>query len=125
MAHILIVDDEPDIRVYLQTIFEDAGHDVRVASNGREGEAVLSEFTPDFAVLDIIMPVASGVNLYRAIRGNPALHRMPVIFLSAVVRHRDQLEDQMKGLPEPEAWVDKPFKADRMVQLVESLLSDG
>jgi CheY-like chemotaxis protein len=122
MARILIVDDEPDVRIYLKTVFEDQGHEVRAAENGREGTEILAAFTPDLVILDLIMPLQSGVHLYRTLRTDKDLKVIPVIILSAVVRHRDQYRDQFADLPEPDAWIDKPFKADRLLRVADSLL---
>lgn len=60
MAKVLIVDDEPTIRELFRYIFEDAGHEVQLASNGREALEVVTLHVPDFIVLDVSMPEMSG-----------------------------------------------------------------
>jgi len=61
MARILVIDDENSIRELFRYIFEDAGHEVVLANNGREALAVLEATIPDFMVLDVSMPEMSGI----------------------------------------------------------------
>ncbi|MCM2268410.1 MAG: response regulator [Elusimicrobiales bacterium] len=60
MAKILIVDDESSIRELFRYVFEDAGHQVSLAGNGREALAAVQAERPDFMVLDVSMPVMTG-----------------------------------------------------------------
>lgn len=60
MASILIVDDEATIRDLFRYIFEDAGHAVALANNGKEALEALRASVPDFIVLDVSMPEMSG-----------------------------------------------------------------
>ncbi|MBU2573950.1 MAG: response regulator [Elusimicrobia bacterium] len=60
MAKILIVDDESTIRELFKYVFEDAGHKVELANNGRQALDILRNGIPDFIVLDIAMPEMSG-----------------------------------------------------------------
>ena len=60
MAKVLIVDDEPAILELFKYVFEDAGHQVALAKNGREAVEVVSAAPPDFIILDVAMPVMSG-----------------------------------------------------------------
>ena len=54
-AHILVVDDEPDIRELVRDILEDEGHQVTVAENGEEARTQFARSTPDLVLLDIWM----------------------------------------------------------------------
>src|SRR5436190_416272 len=77
---VLIVEDEPDIRESLREVLEDEGYTVAVASNGKEGLAQLARLSkPCAVVLDIIMPVMSGNELYNAMQADPALAAIPVL----------------------------------------------
>lgn len=60
MCKILIVDDEPTILELFRYVFEDAGHEVRLARNGRQALEELARALPDFMVLDVAMPEMSG-----------------------------------------------------------------
>jgi CheY-like chemotaxis protein len=77
---VLIVEDEPDIRESLREVLEDEGYAVAVAANGKEGLAQLARLPkPCAVVLDIIMPVMSGNELYNAMQADPALAAIPVL----------------------------------------------
>lgn len=68
MAKILIIDDENSIRELFRFIFEDAGHEVLLAENGKEALAVLQQAIPDFMVLDVSMPEMSGTEFILELR---------------------------------------------------------
>jgi two-component system, sensor histidine kinase and response regulator len=77
---VLIVDDEVEIRETLREAFEDQGFVVRCASNGREGLASLRQFDPPCAVvLDLIMPLMNGNELYAEMQADPKLATIPVV----------------------------------------------
>ena len=65
---ILVVDDEPDVRRYLQTILEDAGFNVVTASDGEEALQIIRRKKPDFISLDLVMPRKSGHRLLFELR---------------------------------------------------------
>jgi two-component system nitrogen regulation response regulator NtrX len=64
-AHILVVDDEPDIRDLVREILEDEGYRVSVAENGASARAAYSRGEPDLVLLDIWMPDIDGITLLR------------------------------------------------------------
>ena len=109
---ILVVDDEEDIRDSLQDALSEEGYAVVVASNGREALRLLPEIPkPCAVILDIIMPVMSGTEVYAAMLASPALADIPVLVStsdpSAAPRH----------LP----IVRKPVNLDRFLMVVASL----
>ena len=77
---VLIVDDETDIRESLKEIFEDEGYVVSTAANGAEAlERLKNEDPPCAMVLDLIMPVVGGVEVYMKMQADPRLAQIPVI----------------------------------------------
>ena len=63
---ILVVDDEPSIRKYLQTLLEVDGYEVDAISSGREAlERVKKGERPDFIILDVLMPEMNGIDTLR------------------------------------------------------------
>ena len=77
---VLVVDDEPEIRDSLRDVLEDEGYRVCLAANGEEALAQLRTLQPPLAViLDIIMPVMSGTELYAAMKADPQLAGVPLI----------------------------------------------
>lgn len=80
---VLIVDDEPDIRLYLKTILENAGFNVMVASHGKQALERMTEKTPDAISLDLVMPKMSGLKFYRYIQKNKDRREIPVVVVTA------------------------------------------
>jgi CheY-like chemotaxis protein len=80
---VLVIDDEPDIRLFLQTLLEDAGFDVAVASNGKEALERMTEKKPDVISLDLVMPKMSGLKFYRYIQKNKERAGIPVVVVTA------------------------------------------
>jgi two-component system, sensor histidine kinase and response regulator len=77
---VLIVDDEPDIRESLREALEEEGYAVVEAANGKEALALLPDLPrPCALILDIIMPVMSGNELYAAMQADPALADIPLV----------------------------------------------
>jgi CheY-like chemotaxis protein len=77
---VLVVDDEPDIRESLKEALVDEGYLVEVAANGRQALDLLPQLNrPCAVIMDIIMPIMSGIELYAAMRAIPALADIPVV----------------------------------------------
>jgi CheY-like chemotaxis protein len=109
---ILIVEDDPDIRASLRDAFEDEGYAVRCAENGRDAlESLRNHARPSAVVLDLLMPVMTGNELYEAMRADPALAGIPVL-VSTSEPHRAP-----RGCP----VLKKPFELRAMLAAVERL----
>jgi CheY-like chemotaxis protein len=80
---ILIVEDEDEARETLQDAFEDQGWSVSVAANGAEALAILNNAIPEVVVLDLVMPVMSGTELYEAMQADPRLSGLPVVVVTS------------------------------------------
>ncbi len=92
--NVLVVDDDPDKAHLLEFALQMAGYDVRVASNGEEGLAVVESYQPDLVIADVMMPLVDGYELARRIRENPRTRFIPVILQTA---GRSNAEDLRKG----------------------------
>ena len=77
--NVLIVDDEPDIRESLCEFFEEEGYSVSSASNGAEALCLLAGDLPSIIILDLIMPLMGGSELYSRIKSDPRLSSVPVL----------------------------------------------
>lgn len=80
-GHILVVDDEPDIRGLLQEILEDEGFSISVAENGEAARNALRARRPDLILLDIWMPDIDGLTLLKEWKENESFD-CPVIMIS-------------------------------------------
>ena len=78
---ILVVDDAPDILEALVTTLDDSGFQTSAASDGRTALRTFYEFQPQLVVLDLVMPMMSGVEVCRQVR---SMSDVPIVFLSGV-----------------------------------------
>lgn len=114
MSHraILIVEDDVDIRESLRDAFEDEGYVVRCAGNGLEGLQALQQLeAPCAVVLDLIMPVMTGNELYAAMQADPALSDIPVIISTS---------DPSRA-PSGVLLVKKPIDLRRMLTVIQKI----
>ncbi len=117
---ILVIDDEPDFVIFLQTLLEDNGFEVVTAADGATGLAKAKAEKPDLITLDISMPGKSGVQVYRDIRSNPETEDIPVFIVTGVVDFR-QLMYQKSGQA-PEGFLNKPIDNDVFLMTVNKIL---
>lgn len=117
MAHVLIIEDDPDVREMMETYLRFTGYTTTSAANGLEGLARLEERTPCVVVLDLAMPVMSGWQFREAQLANPALARVPVVCVSAVF-DRDRVTERL-GVP----CLGKPVDFDDLSRLVRKACS--
>jgi twitching motility two-component system response regulator PilH len=125
---VLVIDDEEDIRVYLSTLLEDQGYRARVLQDDESLAAVAKEFGPGCIILDIMMPVRSGVSLYRELKTSPDLKSIPVIILSGMQSAKNFMTDVIShhgeglAVPEPEGFLEKPLSVPDLMGLIENLV---
>lgn len=119
MAAILIIEDDAAIRALLKVHLEKLGHDVREAENGQLGVAAAQDNAPDLILLDINMPVMDGTQVMKALRGDAATARVPVIALSAVTV--PEMRDDMHLLG-CDAYISKPVNFDALKDNIARLL---
>lgn len=120
MARILIAEDEPDIRELVAFTLRFAGHEVATTSNGEEALQQASLITPDIILMDVRMPRMTGYDACRAMKADPELQHIPVVFLSA----KGQDAEIQTGLDAgAEAYLLKPFAPDQLVERVKEILA--
>jgi CheY-like chemotaxis protein len=125
---ILVVDDEPHVVTYLEMLLQDHGYATISATNGREGLERARERAPDLICLDITMPEESGVRMYRSLKEDPGLARIPVVIVTAVTGLGGDPEplraflSTRRHIPPPEGFFPKPIDRERLLQKVSELL---
>ena len=125
---ILIVDDEMDMRIFLTALFETSGYEAIVTKDGRDGYRIAKEIAPDLIVLDIMMPGEGGVHMYRHLKTDETLKKIPIIMLSAVeektfLHYIKMLRIRLnETIPQPDAYVEKPPEPEELLKIAESLL---
>ena len=113
---ILLVDDEPQIRVMLRDILEQQGYVVATAKDCAQAMEEYRQFLPDAVLLDVMLPDGDGFTLCEQIRCSSDL---PVLFLSA----RDEDEARLKGLGlGADDYIVKPFLPQELLLRVNSIL---
>jgi twitching motility two-component system response regulator PilH len=125
---ILIVDDDPDIRLFSQTVVEEGGHTPLMATNGEEGKEQVKKHKPDLIILDVLMPRESGIRLYRELKTDKKLKNIPVIILSGIAEKsflRSQKALTEFGgaeVPKPEYYLEKPVEAEILAKTIKEVL---
>lgn len=115
--HLLIVDDEDNLRSMLRAALRHHGYEVSEATNGREALAAIERDRPDLVVLDVMMPELDGFEVCRRLR--TAGDDTPVLFLTA----RDDTDDKIRGLTlGGDDYLQKPFSLDELVARAEAVL---
>ena len=116
-AHLLVVDDEPNIVELLSATLRYEGFEVSVATTGNEAVQVAERVKPDLIVLDVMLPDLDGFSVVRRLRG--AGREVPVLFLTA----RDAREDKVAGLTVGgDDYVTKPFSLDEVIARIRAVL---
>jgi two-component system chemotaxis response regulator CheY len=120
MAKILIVDDAAFMRMMVKDNLKKAGYsDFIEAGNGEEAIALFTEQNPDIVLLDITMPVKDGIETLTDIKSkNPAAK---VVMCSAMGQESMVVEAIKLGALD---FIVKPFKPERLVQTVKSILGE-
>ena len=118
---ILIIDDEKDMRVYLEAVFRKAGYDTETAENGEEGQWLAEAQQPDLITLDILMPKKSGIKAYRSLRTSDKTRSIPIVVLTGLMRLDDFFGD-LGDLPQPDELVEKPIERDDFLAKVQNLI---
>ena len=120
---VLIVDDEKNIVVSLEFLLEQAGYQYEIARDGREAMTLLTEFSPDLVLLDVMLPHINGFEVCRRIRENSAWADIKIIMLTA----KGQEAEMAKGLAlGANAYISKPFSTKMLIQQINTILgNDG
>lgn len=117
MFHILVVEDNPDMRELFCTVLADSGYDCAAAADGREALAALEREYIDLIVADVMMPGMDGFEMTRQLR--QARCEIPVLIVTA----KGQFEDMQAGFRAGgDDYMVKPVNVKELVLRVEALL---
>ena len=120
MATILVADDDQLLRTILRDHLERADHEVLEAGDGIAAIDIALEERPEVLLLDVMMPLARGLEVVRRVRQTDGWHPV-IVMISARTRVSDRLNALDAGA---DAYVEKPFEPDALLETVERLLSD-
>jgi DNA-binding response OmpR family regulator len=117
---VLCADDDEDILALVALRLERAGFRVVRATNGEQALELARVQRPALAVLDVMMPRMTGVEVLRALRADDATREIRIILLSARVQESDVTGGLEAGA---DAYLAKPFRAPDLVAKVQELLA--
>ncbi|MBN9046804.1 MAG: response regulator transcription factor [Rhizobiales bacterium] len=115
-AHILIVDDDQDIRDLLHEFLKRRGLRVSVAQSGDEMQEVMSRSAVDLIILDVMLPGRSGIDICREVRQHS---RVPIIMLTAIADSADKILGLEIGADD---YIAKPFDPRELLARVRAVL---
>ncbi len=118
---ILVVDDEPDIRILLKDILEDEGYIVDVAEHAKAANDIRRDRDPDLVLLDIWMPEVDGVTLLKQWKSS-GNDRCPVVMMSGHGTVETAVEATRYGAVD---FVEKPLSMAKLLSTVKSALSSN
>lgn len=116
---VLIVEDERQLVKPLAFSFEREGYDVVVALDGQEGLRKAQAVVPDLIILDVMLPLLSGLDVCRELRSSETTREIPILMLTARAEETDQIVGFSMGADD---YVTKPFSTKILLQRVKALL---
>jgi len=119
-AKVLIVDDDPGIRMLLSKFLQREGFETIMAQNGLEGVETAKKLQPELIIMDVVMPQMDGLTAARLIKFYKPLSEVPVIFLTAKDANKEiELAQEVRA----EVYITKPFDVRQVVDIVRETLS--
>lgn len=114
-AKVLVVDDEPEITDIVETFLTESGYTVAVENASTNAIKKAREFRPDVILLDIMMPGQDGYDTCQALKKDPKLAAVPVIFLTG----KDRTDDMGRSFKSGgDMFIKKPFSCERLLEIV-------
>jgi len=116
---ILVIDDEPEITDIINAFLKNAGYEVKIENSSAKVLESARAFKPDLILLDIMMPFMDGYEVCAAIKADPKLAGIPVLFLTG----KDANDDEGKSFKAGgDLFIKKPFSCERLLQMVKMVL---
>jgi len=120
--HVLLAEDDPDIRLVSRLSLKKAGFRVTATSNGRELLEKLGDDRPDVILLDYMMPDMDGAEACRRLKADPATRDIPVIFVTA--KSQGFVVDQAAALGAA-GYIVKPYDALKLGEEIKRILDEA
>jgi two-component system sensor histidine kinase/response regulator len=119
-GRVLVVEDQPSLRLAIQRFLEADGYAVSIADDGVQALHVMEEVTPDIIVADIMMPTMDGYEFYQAVRARSEWTSIPFIFLTARAQRADVIKGKALGV---EDYLTKPIDPEELLVTVRARLA--
>jgi CheY-like chemotaxis protein len=118
VKRILIVEDEQNIRLLVRLVLQNH-YELREAGDGLEALAILADWRPDLALVDVSMPNLDGIELCRRIKSDPTTQDVRVILVTGLTQNRDRLRGEEAGA---DGYLKKPFSPSVLTEQIAALL---
>jgi type IV pilus assembly protein PilB len=118
-AHILSIDDDPDIRDLIERSIQAAGYEVDSAADGEKGINHALAHPPALILLDVMMPKMDGYEVCARLQAEPSLSDVPVVFLTALGDDQDKAKAFALGAVD---YVVKPFRPAELIDVIHTHL---
>ena len=119
---ILVIDDDPGVRMLCKIAFRAEGDQIIGAASGREGLEILAAERVDAVILDVMLPSIDGLEIMRRIREDGRWSDLPVVLLSVRVGIQDQIDGWRAGADE---YLTKPFSPSALAARVYEICRLG
>ncbi len=116
---ILIVEDEVSLLKLESILLTTRGYKVSAVTDGLKALEEIKNDIPDLVLLDIMIPGIDGFEVCRRIKADPVTANLPVVMLTAKKSSADQARGVAAGA---DAYITKPFKSAKIIEVVEELL---
>jgi len=121
MANVLVVDDHRETCALLVRMFNRQGHVAACVTDGRAALEYVRRATPDFIVLDFMMPDMDGLAVLRELRAQPTTAAVPVAVYTAVADPRFEIYARDRGAND--VWVKASIGINDMIERMERILA--
>ena len=116
---LLVVDDQPDLRLLIALTFRGTRYEVQQAANVAEARALCQRCTPDAIILDVMMPGVDGYEFCRELRADAAYDRTVVVLMTAGDQATERVRAAEAG---SDFYLPKPFSPAQLPPLIADLL---
>ena len=125
---ILLIEDEPDFRLFLATFLEDNGYEPIILEESADVIETIEKQAPALVILDFMMPGRSGLSICKEIRERWEPERLPILLVAGLLQEREHEAEGLaetfaeNAVPFPEAVLGKPFPPAELLDTIELLV---
>jgi len=117
---ILLVEDNADMRLYLNMVLSQNGYTITEAENGKQGLELALQTMPDLIITDVMMPEMDGYQMTQTLKSNPITSHIPIVILTAKGRTESKIEGYRRGA---DAYLPKPFSTEELLVRIHQILT--
>ena len=116
---VVVAEDDPAIRRLIEVTVKNSGCDVVSAPDGDKALALIRERRPDLAIMDVSMPLRTGIEVGKALQSDPETKGIPVMFLTSHAQEHDVIEGFRSGAVD---YIFKPFSPRELQIRIRAVL---